>query len=226
MREKTPRWEPELWSYMSSNDGMHCPLASHCQPRQSGKWCVDDNIEHIRRILEDHRFKLSDYDFIKPTGRCRIFQLVEMLAQEWQKKGGVCCLPVPTELVSLADDQHPIEARLLPLKTYHGAIWRLKEGWVIQLKKNDASPRKRFTLFHEAFHILAHCKATPIFRRRGVKGGSFNELVADYFAACILIPRELVKEKWAEASDLNQMAKIFDVPKSAMCVRLKRLGLI
>ncbi|GAG36112.1 unnamed protein product [marine sediment metagenome] len=55
--------------------------------------------------------------------------------------------------------------------------------------------------------------------------GSFNELLADYFAVCILMPREWVKEKWAEVKDLDKMAEIFDVPKSAMCIRLKRLGL-
>ena len=73
---------------------------------------------------------------------------------------------------------------------------------------------------------MAHCTTTPVFRRRGLGGGSFNELVADSFAARILMPEEWVKEKWVEVNDLNQMAKIFRVPNSLMCVRLKRLGLI
>jgi len=61
----------------------------------------------------------------------------------------------------------------------------------------------------------------PVFRKRGTKGGSFNELLADYFAICILMPK-----KWAEVKDLDRMAEIFDVPKAVMCIRLKRLGLI
>jgi Zn-dependent peptidase ImmA (M78 family) len=85
---------------------------------------------------------------------------------------------------------------------------------------------KRFTIFHEAFHILAHCRTTPVFRKRGAIGGSFNELLADYFAVCILMPRQWVGEKWAEVQDFNRMAKIFDVPKPAMCIRLRQLGLI
>jgi len=218
-------WESKLWSYISSSDGEHCPLYSDCQSRQQGGVCADDNIERIKPLLEEHRFKLRDYDFLGPT-ECRIFQLAEMLAQQWQLRGRVYCLPVPNELVSLADEHHPIEVHPLPLKAYHGAIWRLREGWVIQLRKNDSSARKRFTLFHEAFHILAHCKATPVFRRKRATKGYFNEMLADYFAICILMPREWVKEKWAEVHDLDRMAKIFDVPKPIMVANLKRLGLI
>ena len=50
--------------------------------------------------------------------------------------------------------------------------------------------------------------------------------MADYVAACMLMLRGWVKEKWAEVKDLDRMAEIFDVPKSAICIRLRRLGLI
>lgn len=223
---KVPKWESDLWSYVSSGDGMHCPLCSHCQIRQKGDWCPDEDKERLHRLVDNERFHFSDYAFIK-CGTCgRIFQLVEMLAQEYLKKGRSHCPPVPVELVSLADEQHTTEARLLPLKAYHGAIWRLKEGWVIQLKDGDTPSTKRFTLFHEVFHILAHCRTIPVFRKKGTKEGSFNELLADYFAVCILMPREWVREKWAEVKDLDRMAEIFDVPKSAMCIRLRQLGLV
>ena len=66
----------------------------------------------------------------------------------------------------------------------------------------------------------------PVFRKRGAIGGSFNELLADYFAMCTLMPRQWVREKWAEVKDLDRMAEIFDVPKPAMCVRLRQLGLV
>lgn len=224
---RTPKWESELWSYIGSSDGKQCTRVSCCQHRHSGKWCISDNLERIKLLLDARGFKFSDYDFIKPAGRCRISLLLEILAQEWLKKGGVCCPPVPTELIMLADEYHSIEVRQLPLKVHHGAVWRVREGWIIQIKDGDTSARKRFTLFHEAFHILAHCSnTTPVFRRGGIEGGSFNELVADGFAGRILMPGEWVKEKWVEVNDLNQIAKIFDVPKSAMCVRLKRLGLV
>jgi len=133
---------------------------------------------------------------------------------------------LPSGIVSLADAQRCIEIHTLPLKSYHGAIWRLNDGWVVQLKDGDTSAEKRFTLFHETFHILAYCGGTPVFKKRGLEQGSFNELLADYFASCILMPREWVKEKWAVIKDLDGMAEIFAVPKSAMCMSLRQMGLI
>ena len=153
-----PRWEAELWSYVTSGDGMHCPLYGRCQLRKRGAWCPDENRERIDRLLDERQFNLHSYDFIESEakGLCRLAQLVEMLAQKYLIMGGVRCPPVSTELVTLFDKHHSIEIRQLPLKVYHGAIWHQKDGWVIQLKDVDTAATMRFTVFHEAFHILAH----------------------------------------------------------------------
>ncbi len=211
---------------------MHCPLYSHCPVRRSGKWCPDDNRERIAKLLEYGQRSLSDLDSFE----CRdcvkgefleIVKLVERLALEYLKKGNVRCPPVPTELHSLAGDHLPVEVRQVLLKAYHGATWCLKDAWVIQIKSDDPPDMKRFTLFHETFHILARRKVTPVFKgRRGMKEAPFNELLANFFAACTLMPAAWVREKWHEIQDLNQMAEIFDVPQSAMGIRLKGLDLI
>jgi len=151
---------------------------------------------------------------------------VEILANKYLKKGRVYCPPVPTELVSLIDNQRPIEIHLLPIKAYHGALWSLKDKWVIQLNENDTSDKKRFTLFHEAFHILAYCRTTPVFKQSKNTLASFNELLADYFSISMLMPRKWVVEKWVDVKDFNKMVSIFSVPKSAMCTRLKLMGLL
>ena len=226
MIRKTPKWESDLWYSLSTGDGMHCPLYSNCRIREKGGWCLDDNKEQINWLLDTDSFNFSSFDFIESGACYGEFKMVEMLAQRYLKDGGVRCPPVPTEIISLADGQHPVEVRLVPLKACHGAVWHLQEEWVIQLNENDTPATRRFILFHEVFHILAHCRTIPVFRKKGTKEGSFNELLADYFAVCILMPREWVREKWAEVKDLDRMAEIFDVPKSAMCIRLKRLGLI
>ena len=223
---KAPDWESKLWGYLSSGDGEHCPLLSHCHARQRRGWCPVDHKIQIDRALDYKRFKITDYNFVKFWTPCEIFKQVEMLAQKWLEKGRVHCPPVPAELVRLADDKHPIEVRQPPLKVYHGGIWHLGDRWVIQLKSDDPPATKRFTLFHEAFHISAHCKSVPVFSKRGTSEGGFNEMLADSFAAYILMPKQWVKEKWAEVNDLDRMAKIFQVPKSTMCIRLKVLGLI
>jgi len=225
---KIPKWEAQLWSYVGSGDGMRCPFYGHCQVRKRGGWCPDENKERINQLLDEKQFNFHSYDFIESEakGLCKLCQLVETLAQRCLNTGGVRCPPVPAGLVTLFDLQHTVEVRQLPLKVYHGAIWHQKDGWVIQLKNGDTSATKRFTLFHEAFHIIAHCRASPVFRKRGSIVGSFNELLADYFALCTLMPREWVAEKWAELKDLDRMAEIFAVPKSAMCIKLRQLGLI
>jgi len=223
--EKIPEWETELWSYMSSGDGKHCPLYDRCLIRRKGSWCADDNGENLD-WFDENKFCIRSFDFIE-SGTCYgEFKIVEMLAQKLLKRGGIDSPPVPTELISLIDSQHPVEVRLLPLKTCHGAIWRLQNEWVIQLRENDTPTTRRFALYHEAFHILAHNKTTPVFKKIGTDEGSFNELLADFFAAFVLMPKTWVKEKWKEVHDLLQMAEIFDVPTPAMCIRLRRLGLI
>ena len=227
--KKVPKWESELWSCVSKGKGMYCPLKSHCPIIKSGKWCADNVKLSLERLVDYEQFNLSDYDSIEPIVdniTCRMGKMVEMLAQQCLKKSRIRSPPVPTEIISLADDQYPVEVRVVALKAYHGAIWHPKDGWVIQLKADDTSGTKKFTLFHEAFHILAHCRTTPVFRKRGVGRGSFNELLADYFAMCILMPQEWVKEKWTKVKNLDKMAEIFDVPKSLMCIRLRRLDLI
>jgi len=223
---KTLKWESELWSYMSKGDGEHCPLRSDCGIRQRGGWCVDDNRERLDRLDDARRFRLSDYNFIG-CGSCgRIFGMVEAMAQSFLIRGGVDCPPTPNELISLFDERRSLEVRLIPMTNYHGAIWRLKDRWIVQLNEKDPPAVRRFSLFHEAFHILAHRKTSPVFRKRGYHGGSFNELLATYFSASILTPNKWLKEKWAEVHDLDKMAELFDAPKPTICIRLKRLGLI
>jgi predicted transcriptional regulator len=207
---------------------MRCPIYDHCRARKEGGWCPDENRERLNQLLDERKFNSRDYDFMEAEdGKyCRIVRLLERLAKRYLKEAKVIRPPVSTELIRLFDQQHNIEVRDLPLKAYHGAIWNQTDGWVIQVKASDSPPTMRFTIFHEAFHILAHTKTTPVFRKRGSILGSFNEWLADAFAGCILMPREWVKARWAEVGDLGRMAKIFGVSKSAMCIKLKQLGLI
>ena len=235
--QNTLAWENELWSYLSNGDGTSCPLREACKVKRSCGWCFDDHAQEIgalygigtfsadeNEIDVDHR--LIKRAFPEHWIAGRIFQLVEMLATKYLEKTGTTRPPVPTELIRCFDVSPSIEVRLLPLKAYHGAVWHLEDGWVIYLNTNDTPYRQRLALFHEVFHILAHSKATPVFRKRGISHGFFNEMLADYFAGCILMPKEWVKGKWAEVNDLRQMAKIFHVTELAMWIRLRTEGLI
>lgn len=102
-----------------------------------------------------------------------------------------------------------------------------KPRWLILLNANEPSVRRRFSLMHEFKHILDHdgisfrYPTTPIMdsERRA-------ELVADYFAACILMPKRLVKQRWGEGCQrTSELAAEFDVSPIAMQYRLQQLGL-
>jgi hypothetical protein len=192
----------------------------------------EDHFEALGEFVDN-----DDLDFADPTsvnfefpgcpGSGRIFELVYRLADRYQVTAGIGRPPVPADLITRAGDNLPIEVREVPLRAYHGAIWRLNDSWVIQLNSNDKPARQRFTLYHEIFHILAHCKATPVFKKAACsREGSFNEMLADHFAAVMLVPAELVRKTWPEVKDISKMATIFEVPSSVMWLGLKRMHLI
>ncbi len=234
MGEKTPNWEAELWSYLSRGDGVQCPVYKSCKLRLKGVWCLSDQEDYYdeRNELIDNDDPDLDYStsIDYKSHSCprsgRIFQLISKLATRYQLEAGIDQLPVPLNLITQADDNFPIEVRYVPLKAYHGAVWRLSDCWLVHLNSRDTRARQRFTLYHEIFHILAHGKATPVFKKTSCSHkGAFNELLADHFAAIILLPEKWVKEKWTEINDLSEMAALFDVPKSVMYLGLKAMGL-
>ena len=230
MGGKTPRWEAELWTYLSKGDGQHCPIYNSCQIRLDSSLCADDHIDLLEKLYRDDSFRAEEYSSLGNAacnGVSGMAKRLEMLANRYLEKGNFRCPPVPVDLALLSDEQSVIEIRKLPLKNNSGALWHLNNEWIIYLNSNDSLARQRFTLFHEAFHILAHrAIPNPVFSKKGQERGSFNELLADYFASCILMPGKCLRKKWAEVKDLDKMAEIFVVPKAAMWFQLKLLGLL
>lgn len=223
---KVPGWDSEFWHYIHSGDGVHCPLLGNCQLKGNGSWCIDDHGRQIRQLYDVKRLSPRSYNFIR-CGPCgSIFNKVDTLAEKYLEAGGVSHPPVPTELFWAIDQLHTAEIRILPLRTCHGAIWNFEGRWVVYLRADDAPAMKRFTLFHEAFHALAHYNTDTIFQKRAAIRGSFNELLADAFAGSILAPKEWVKQVWQDVLDLDAMTNIFAAPKPLICIRLRRMGFI
>ncbi len=108
-------------------------------------------------------------------------------------------------------------------QAYHGGVWFVEEAWVIHLRAEDPPEVKRFTLLHEAFHIA--CRTIcPAFRRHDLRHKQFNEILADYFAACVLMPKKWVAEYWVRVHDIAEMGRIFRVPEQVMGIWLGRTG--
>jgi len=92
--------------------------------------------------------------------------------------------------------------------------------WLICLNLNHPEQRQRFTAFHELFHVIEHSV-------RRFESSATAEVLADHFAACVLMPRPSVKQAWGNGiQDINELAEVFAVSEQAMRVRLVKLGLI
>jgi hypothetical protein len=220
---KSPEWETELWSYISQGDGINCPVYESCIYRLKGNWCLNEHKEYFDAVNsfidEDNPdpdiFKNVSMKSICGPKNGRVFELVQQLAYKYHQQAGLDDAPVPSDLITRGEDNLPIEVRRIPMKSYHGAVWQLSDCWLIQLNSEDSPARQRFTIYHEIFHILAHNKGTPVFKKTpNCQEGSFNELLADHFAAIILMPRNLVMQKWQDIKDVDRMANEFEVPRS------------
>ncbi len=236
MRERSEDWENELWSLINIGDGTNCPLYETCQHRKHGKDCLSGETTYadaMHKFLDSDFLVLSpSYDKLPGISACaassRIFELIGKLAQSYMEKVSVKEIPVDADIIKKLRLDQSVEVRLVPLKSAHGAVWRLqKDGWVVHLNSKDSSARRRFTLFHELFHILAHCNASPVFKKSPFqREGAFNELLADYFSALMIVPKDQLVKKWAEMKDIREIAASFDVPETVMYCGLKHLKLI
>jgi Zn-dependent peptidase ImmA (M78 family) len=236
MQERNEEWENELWSLINIGDGTNCPQYKSCQHRRHNKDCLSRDVDYADAV---HQFLDSDflilpliYDKLPRISACtassRIFELVRKLAHSYTKKIGIKEIPVETDVFQNDCFSQPVEVRLVPLKSAHGAVWRLKkDGWVIHLNSKDSYARRRFTLYHELFHILAHCNASPVFKKSPSQNeGAFNELLADHFAAIMIMPEDQLRKRWVEVKDIKKMAVVFDVPEPVIYCGLKYLKLI
>ena len=240
MNEFPQNWETEFWHYLSTGDGVKCPIFDTCKLRVEGYACSCTMFGTFPG--ENKRFCANscgsgDGEIDLPcadsasgcTGEVKLgklSKLLSLLAQEWLEQGEVKAPPVPECLIYLMDRECPMEIRYLPMRSYSGAVWKMKDSWVIYLNSNESVERQRLSIFHEAFHILAHCRATPAFKKPGENKGSFNEILADNFALHLLMPEDWIKDRWSNSGSVAGIAREFNVTERAVVARLKTLGLM
>lgn len=104
-------------------------------------------------------------------------------------------------------------------------VTTLQNGrWAIGISKYEPHARRRFTLAHELKHYLDG-------PRDNVTYGSITkeqrELIANYFAACYLMPKLWLRRCWTRGlQDVEALAGLFVVSMPAMEKRLQYLGFI
>jgi len=219
-------WEVDIWYEIISSDGAHCPLRDRCTFKPASGWCIDECLGKVIELYDSKHPDIRDFDCLK-GGQCSgIFGITEMLADRYRGLAGVQALPASTQFIQVAGNNHAIDIVSIPLRSLHGALWRLKDRWIIYLNSKDTPAMRRFTLFHEVFHMLTYCNIRPSFRKKVPARGPLNECLADSFASYCLMPPHKLKEKWQEIHDVDRMTQIFDVPKASMFLALRRLCLI
>jgi Zn-dependent peptidase ImmA (M78 family) len=98
--------------------------------------------------------------------------------------------------------------------------------WVISLNADDHPLRQRFSLMHEFKHILDHATAGHLDDHWPSGAHGQAERVADYFAACLLMPKRVVKRLWCEGpQSIECLADRLRVSPAALRYRLDQLGL-
>lgn len=102
--------------------------------------------------------------------------------------------------------------------------------WLVVVNRDDSQTRRRFTLSHEFKHVIDHPFVKEIYNRAGATQEEQDrtaEQICDYFAACLLMPRNWLKRAWASGiqSPVALAAK-FNVSEAAMTIRLRELRII
>jgi Zn-dependent peptidase ImmA (M78 family) len=129
-----------------------------------------------------------------------------------------------------------VKAGHFPDRNIAGAYNR-KDGLIL-IEKNDPSFRQVFTVAHELGHYYLHAdKPDEIFFRSDLDNlddtQKKQEQEANWFAASLLMPKELFIHFWKILKNVNRLdfsindlASRFEVSSTACYYRLKNLGII
>lgn len=99
----------------------------------------------------------------------------------------------------------------------------------------DSNNRKRFSCAHELGHYISRIESNNIepqyeyidFRdSNSSNGNNPDEVFANGFAACLLMPENIVKQLCGSGKSHFEMALVFGVSNEAMKYRLKNLRLL
>lgn len=100
----------------------------------------------------------------------------------------------------------------------------------VYINEREPQVRQRFSSLHEWKHVIDFPDAVTLHGGLGAGDDAVKalqiELIANEFAAQVLMPATLVKRIWARTGDIPLAASLFNVSKEAMRTRLVKLGLI
>jgi predicted transcriptional regulator len=162
----------------------------------------------------------------QPLSHDEGLRLAERQADVFLEIVGCTEPPVSEDIVTLLPG---VEVRLVQALPASGMTAWEHGRWHVRVNASEPRTRQRFTLAHEAKHILDGPLVDVIYRHLpdGPARDVHIESVCDHFAASLLMPRRWIVDRWRQGQrDAAALAWIFDVSLQAVLVRLQVLELI
>lgn len=150
--------------------------------------------------------------------------IAEWQATELLELAGLTGPPTPANLIS--ELPRVVVRTDVDLPVSGCTSWQAGR-WLIVINGAEPVVRQRFSLAHEFKHTIDHrYRDVHYVDRPGQTAYAQAEQAADYFAACLLMPRRWVKQAWAKGHQrVSDLSEIFQVSAPAMSRRLTHLGL-
>lgn len=161
------------------------------------------------------------------------YEKIETYIEVLHKQMGVTQSPVPVEEIA---EKLGIKVKRAPSEEFSGLLLRKDGKALIGVNDSESHVRQRFTIAHELGHFFLHPTQDAFVDdyRDNQNGGVRNlkERQANMFAAAFLIPMKMLKadikkmdSKGIFDSEIDFLAKKYDVSKEAMNYRILNLGL-
>ncbi len=161
----------------------------------------------------------------RPLSASEALRIAELQANHLLHHFDIQTNAVPEEIVSELPRIRVVRQNGLP---FSGATHWNGRYWVITLNADEPLSRQRFSLMHEFKHILDHTTKPFLYHDTTFQTVEEHaERTADYFAACVLMPKRVIKRLWGEGNqNLNDLAEMLSVSTRAVRYRLDQLGLL
>jgi Zn-dependent peptidase ImmA (M78 family) len=161
----------------------------------------------------------------RPLTQFEAYRIAELQANQLLKWSNIDEPGTPDSVVTELPFVRVIVRPNLPVSGL--ANWS-KPHWLIVLNADEPLVRRRYSLFHELKHAIDHEGISYLYADNATHNASERgELVADYFAACVLMPKRLVKRRFGEGMrEVGELAAEFGVSVAAMRYRLHQLRVI
>lgn len=118
-----------------------------------------------------------------------------------------------------------IQIDLVPDIPLSGASFWSNGTWHIHVRADEPVVHRRFTVLHELKHILDHHVQQHVYDERAFVCYGERELIADYFAACVLVPEDRLRAAYQEHQDHRTLSWLFGVSVRRILHRLSEIDL-